>query len=597
MKYTTFALPILSFFSIGMSSAETESERLHSFFDRTYQEDLDRAPMSQTYRGIKKDYGEWGDFSEKRTKEDHQIALARKQTIASFDRAKLSSKDRLSLRLYEIDLQSDLDQYPFRHHWYTISQFYGWHTNIPSFLINMHKVDSVSDAEAYISRLGKVEALLDQIIEQLRIREKAGIFPPRWAYPQILEASANVLKGAPFDKSAKDSTLLSDFRSKVDSLEASNNEKHRLLEAAEKALRTSFLNGYRKLIAELEKQAELAPALDGVWKLPDGIAYYNNRLKYYTSTDLTANQVHQIGLEQVERIHGEMKAIMKAVGFEGDLQAFFAFMREDPRFYFEDSEEGRAAYLKRTQEIIDAMQQRLPEVFGILPKAALRVKRVEAFRERAAGKAFYQSPAEDGSRPGTYYANLYDMSSMPNYQMEALAYHEAIPGHHMQLSIKIELGDVPDFQRYLRMTAYSEGWGLYSEMLPKEMGFYEDPYSDFGRLAMELWRACRLVVDTGIHTKRWTREQAIDYLKKNTPNSEVDATKAIERYIVYAGQATAYLIGKMKIHELREWAKSELGPKFDIRGFHDEVLKDGSVPLSVLEEKIQNWVVAIKSPN
>jgi uncharacterized protein (DUF885 family) len=236
------------------------------------------------------------------------------------------------------------------------------------------------------------------------------------------------------------------------------------------------------------------------------------------------------------------------------------------------------------------MKARIPEYFGLVPKADMIIKRVEAFRERSAGKAFYQSPANDGSRPGIYYANLFNMRDMPTYQMEALAYHEGIPGHHMQRAVTQELEGIPNFQKYASFTAYTEGWGLYTEELGKDMGFYQDPYSDFGRLAMELWRACRLVVDTGIHAQRWSRQQAIDYLVENTPNPENDAVKAIERYIVIPGQATAYMIGKLKIMELRARAQAQLGERFDWLGFHDEILKDGPVPLSMLESKVNDWI-------
>ena len=327
-----------------------------------------------------------------------------------------------------------------------------------------------------------------------------------------------------------------------------------------------------------------------MWRLPKGAAYYSHLLRNYTTTKLSAEDIHQLGLSNVARIHGEMKAIMQQVKFQGDLQAFFAFMREDPQFYFPETPEGKAAYLAEAKSLIDTIEQRLPEYFGILPKAELNIKAVEAFREKSAGKAFYQAPSADGSRPGIYYANLYKMADMPKYQMAALAYHEGIPGHHMQRAITVELQDIPKFQRYVSFTAFTEGWGLYTEYLPKEMGFYQNPYADFGRLAMELWRACRLVVDTGIHAKKWSREQAIQYLQDNTPNPAGDTIKAIERYIVYPGQATAYLIGKIKILELRENAKAQLGDKFDIRSFHDEVLRYGPVPLSLLEENIQRWV-------
>ncbi|HEC00773.1 MAG TPA: DUF885 domain-containing protein, partial [Sphingomonadales bacterium] len=307
-----------------------------------------------------------------------------------------------------------------------------------------------------------------------------------------------------------------------------------------------------------------------------------------------ADEIHQLGLDEVARIHGEMRDIMKKVNFEGSLQDFFEFTRTDKQFYYPNTEEGKQAYLTKAEQIINTMKGRLDEVFISKPKADLIVKRVEAFREKSAGKAFYNRPAPDGSRPGIYYANLYKMSEMPTYQMEALAYHEGIPGHHMQLAIMQELKNIPKFRKFGGYTAYTEGWGLYSEFLPKEMGFYADPYSDFGRLAMELWRACRLVVDTGIHDKKWTREQAIDYLATNTPNPRGDVVKAIERYIVMPGQATAYKIGMLKIQSLRAKAKAELGDKFDIRQYHEVVLRDGALPLSTLEDKVNEWIASKK---
>lgn len=305
---------------------------------------------------------------------------------------------------------------------------------------------------------------------------------------------------------------------------------------------------------------------------------------------MTPDEIHDLGLSEVARIHDEMRGIMKKVGFEGSLQDFFEFMRTDEQFYFPATDEGRAAYLDLANGYIDGINARIDEMFITQPKAALNVKRVESFRERSAGKAFYQRPAADGSRPGIYYANLFDMTQMPSYQAEALAYHEAVPGHHMQIAIQQELEDVPAFRRFSGVTAYSEGWGLYCELLPKEFGFYEDPYSDFGRLAMELWRAARLVVDTGLHHKKWSREEAIDYLLTNTPNSQGDAVKAIERYLVMPGQATAYKIGMLKILELRARAVEALGDAYDIRDFHEVVLRNGPVPLSVLEAQVDLYI-------
>jgi len=340
----------------------------------------------------------------------------------------------------------------------------------------------------------------------------------------------------------------------------------------------------------MENDKKSATREDGAWKLPDGDAYYKDRLFLMTTTDMTADDIHQLGLAEVARIHDEMRAIMSKTGFQGDLQAFFAFTRSDPQFFKPNTPEGKAEYLEEATQLINTMRDSLPGVFNTFPQAELDVRAVEAFREKSAGKAFYSRPAPDGSRPGIYYANLYDMNQMPVYQMEALAYHEGIPGHHMQLAISQELTGLPKFRKYGGFTAYTEGWGLYSEYLPREMGFYADPMSDYGRLAMELWRAARLVVDTGLHAKQWTREQAIEYLMTQTPNPEGDCIKAIERYIVMPGQATAYKIGMLKILELRANAKSRLGEKFDLRDFHDVILKDGPVPLAILEENVEMWI-------
>ena len=305
---------------------------------------------------------------------------------------------------------------------------------------------------------------------------------------------------------------------------------------------------------------------------------------------MTTDEIHQLGLSEVDRIHKAMNKIKNEVGFNGDLQAFFKFMKEDDQFYYPDTDNGKESYIKDAKQLIDNLKGELDKMFITKPKADMVVKAVEPFREKSAGKAFYQSPAIDGSRPGTYYANTYRMAMMPKYQMEALAFHEGIPGHHMQIAIAQELEAIPKFRKFGGYTAYIEGWGLYSEFLPKEFGFYSDPYSDFGRLAMELWRACRLVVDTGIHTKKWTREEGIAYYANNTPNDMLDCIKMVERHIVMPSQATAYKIGMNKILELRAYAESQMGDQFDIRKFHEVVLKDGAVPLNILEDHVYNYI-------
>lgn len=577
-----------------VDTAQTESQRLADFFANNFKQRLHRSPQFQSYLGYKWDYDKWNNISETFIEQSSELAKKQLSTLNSFDESQLSSPEKISLALNKVSLERQLANDEFRHHTYIMDQFSAYHTMVPSFLINVHRVTNTEDAQAYISRLQRVKTLFSQVIDQLRIRQEMGVFPPKWSYDQMLQASKNVITGAPFDSSDSASSIWQDFQDKASKLEITDSERKTLLDDAKNALLTSVQPAYQALISELEVQRELTPEGDGVWRLPEGDKWYENRLAWFTTTDLTADEVHNIGLQNVERIHQDMRSIMKKVKFDGSLNEFFEFMRSDKKFYYANTDEGRDAYLLEAKALIDTMRDKLPEYFSLIPQAEMVVKRVEPFREKSAGKAFYQSPAKDGSRPGIYYANLYDMNDMPTYQMEALAYHEGIPGHHMQRAIAQELEGIPEFQKYSSFTAYTEGWGLYTEELAKDMGFYQDPYSDFGRLAMELWRACRLVVDTGIHSKKWSREQAINYLIENTPNPKNDSVKAIERYIAMPGQATAYMIGKLKIMELREWAKESLGAQFDIRGFHAVILKDGPVPLNILEQKVKAWVADVQ---
>jgi uncharacterized protein (DUF885 family) len=562
------------------------------FLDENYAVDMARAPFTASYRGIKTNHDKWNSYAEADLEETRRINEARLLQLAIFDKELMDEPSSLSWDLYRVNLQRSIASDEFRHHKFVIHQFRGPHTQVASNLINIHTVSDVADAEAYIGRLNNVGPWFDQVIEQMRIRQEKNLLLADWQYPQMIQAAKNIIIGAPYDTGNGDSTLWADFQAKVAKLDIDEKQRSALLADAKKAMLDVAKPAYLRLIAEFEVQAAIAPDADGVWKFDKGDEFYAERLQWFTTTDLSAEEIHTIGLREVARIHEEMKVIMTEVGFEGTLAEFFVFLRDDPQFYYPGTDEGRAAYLAEAVRIIDTMRGRLPEMFGLLPEIELTVKRVEAFREQSAGKAFYQQPPADGSRPGIFYANLYAIADMPKYQMEALAYHEGLPGHHMQRAISVALDDVPEFQKYASFTAYSEGWGLYTEQLGKEMGFYQDPYSNFGRLAMELWRACRLVVDTGIHRKHWTREEAIAYLVENTPNSVGDSTKAIERYIAMPGQATAYMIGKLKIIELREKARAAMGEKFDIRQFHDEVLKDGPVPLSLLERKMDNMIKA-----
>ena len=576
--------------NLSSEDAAQVSAEVNEYFAKEFQKEVDESPMMQTRMGIKTDYGKWDDFSNIKYAEDLEQAKARLDYLDNINTEALDEDTRLSYDLYRRQVENEIDDYKYRFYDYPIEQMHGLHAELPAFLINMHRIDSVPDAKAYISRLTGIEKVMNDIIEQLQLREQNGVIPPKFVYDRTLDASRNLLKGRPFTKSTEASALLEDFTSKIEKLDISEEEKTGLINEAETALVDHVKPAYEKLIEFQENQQKRATEDAGVWKFPKGEEFYNNALKRVTTTNLTAEEIHEIGLNEVARIHGEMEKIMEETGFEGSLQDFFEFMKKDEQFYYANTEEGKTAYLEKAKDIINNMKQMLPELFNTLPEADIEVKAVEPFRERSAGKAFYQQPAIDGSRPGTYYANLYDMEAMPKYEMEALAYHEGIPGHHMQIAIAQELDSVPEFRKYSFYTAYVEGWGLYSEYIPKEIGFYKDPYSDFGRLAMELWRSCRLVVDTGIHAKKWTRQEGIDYYKENTPAAESACVKMVERHIVMPGQATAYKIGMNKILELREKAKNQLGDQFDIKEFHDVVLTDGALPLTVLESKVDSWI-------
>jgi uncharacterized protein (DUF885 family) len=572
--------------------AENADAALAQFFEAYDQAELAHSPLTKAYRGIRDaDYGTWGNFSDAdAVAEQERLTAALAEMRARFADADLSPASRLSYTLFERMAARRTAAFEYRRNAYIFDQMNGAQSQLPAFLINIHRVSSREDAEAYVSRLEGLGAAMDQLIEEAGYRAEHGVIPPDWVFPYVLSDARNVIAGAPFTE-GDDAPLFADLQAKVSALDIPDADKLDLIERGRAALLNSVGPAYERLIAMLETQQANAPSDDGIWRLADGADYYAERLRYYTTTDLSADEIHQIGLDNVARIHGQMREIMAEVGFEGTLQEFFAHLRTSDEFFYDT----REAYLADANAAIDAMRERLPDYFGTLPQADLVVRPVEAFRERSAGKAFYNSPAPDGSRPGTYYVNLYNLRDMSRTELEALAYHEGIPGHHMQRAIQTEMEELPPFRRFGGFTAYTEGWGLYSEELAHDMGAYSSPYTEFGRLGMELWRACRLVVDTGIHHMHWSREQAIQYLQENTPNPEGDIRKAIERYIVYPGQATAYMIGKIRIMELRQRAMDELGEDFDYRGFHDTVLLSGPVPLDLLEEQVDAWIESVRS--
>nr|WP_283938047.1 DUF885 domain-containing protein [Sphingomonas caseinilyticus] len=575
-----------------------QAAALKTFFEEYDQAELALSPMSKSYRGIKDgDYGKLNDFSDAAAIAGHDLdQRAVAEMAGRFDRASLSAEDQLSYDLLNYRNQRSDSVFPYRRYLYVFDQMNGAQADIPAFLINIHKVDTEQDARDYISRIRATATYLDQAIAESKEREKLGNLPPKWVFPQVIEQSQNLIKGAPFD-TGPDNDVYADFKTKVGKLNIPAETKTALTAEAHDALIQSVGPAYQRVIATLKDQERRAGTDDGIWRFSNGAAMYQALLRYYTTTDLTPDQVHELGLAQVARIHGEMEGIKEKVGFKGTLQQFFAHIRGGKQFYYPNTPAGRQAYLDESKKTQAQVQAQLPRFFGKLPKTELLIKPVEPFREKSAGKAFYNDPPPDGSRPGIYYVNLYNMADMPSIEAEVLFCHEGIPGHHLQGALLSELpkGSVPPFRQFSGYNATDEGWGLYAEKLCKEMGLYQDPYRDFGRLQLELHRAIRLVVDSGIHHKRWSREQAIKYVEDNSADAKGGIVKAIERYVVYPGQATAYMVGKLKIEELRAKAKAELGAKYDDRGFHDTILLAGSMPLGMLETRVNEWIAKVKA--
>lgn len=515
-----------------------------------------------------------------------------RETLLSYSDADLDENQRISkdIALYLADFA--LVSEPYRYHNYPLNQLFGVQNGYPSFMQAQHQVHSVGDAENYLSRLQKVKLKFAQTLEGLKIREAKGIIPPKFVIERVL-TEMNDFVATPI----QDNILYSSFKTKLADTDISADEQARLLAAAEADIKGYVHPAYQLFIDYFSQLQAKAGTDDGYWALPNGDLAYEQLLKFFTTTNYTADEIHAKGLAEVDRIQSEIMTILAAEGY--DVSQGFSVAIEalaaDPKFYYEDSDAGRAQILVDYQHILDEVNAGLGDAFRIRPEAGMEVVRIPEFKEKTAPGAYYQQPAIDGSRPGRFYANLYDIKATPKYGMRTLAYHEGIPGHHFQIAVAMELEGMPLIRKMAPFTAYIEGWALYSERLAWELGFQKDPFDNIGRLQAELFRAVRLVVDTGIHHSRWTREQAIDYMKKNTGMSDRDVTAEIERYIVMPGQATAYKVGMMKILELREKAKLALGDKFDLRDFHDVVLKNGAVPLNILETLVDRYIADKKS--
>ena len=577
-----------------------ESRRLTQWFDEKYEEQLLNSPLQLTRLGRKERYDEIDDVSvDARRQQFAWLEASVEELQREFDYDLLDHEAQIAYDIWMFQYELAKEGQPYLQAGYVFDQMRGMHSGLPQVLLAYHTVSDEADMRAYISRIAGIGEAIETLTAEAQVRAENDIRPPAFAYEHVVRQSRALIAGAPFSD-GEPSPIYADATAKIDQLldqgqiDAATAEDLRQL--TRDALQSSFQPAYAGLVEWLESDMEHAPLNSiGISRHDQGDEYYEYMLKVSTTTDLTAEQIHQIGLDEVERITAEMNQIREQVGFDGDLQAFFEHIRTDERFFYPNNDEGAEMYLAQSREYLENINKRLPEFFGRLPKADLVVRRVEPYREQDGAPQHYYAGAPDGSRPGVYYAHLSDMSAMPRNEIEAIAYHEGNPGHHMQISIAQELEDVPQFRTQARFTVFSEGWGLYSELLAKEMGGYQDPYSDFGRLITEMWRAIRLVVDTGMHAKGWTEADAVAYFAEHSPIAEGAIRSEVQRYLVMPGQATSYKIGMLKIQELRNEAEAALGDDFDIRGFHDTLLGGGAMPLPILERQVRNWIAQQQS--
>lgn len=582
---------------------EQPGATLNDWFDARYEEELQFSPISLTYMGRKDRNGELDD----RSFEGFKAHLGwKQQTVADLDRLfdydSLSMEEQTSFDIWTYQYERMRWSEDFFYSGLTFDQMNGAQSQLPTFLINIHQVDDAADMAAYIARVKAVAPYMTTALSNAKRTSALGITTPGFALDGVIQQSKAIISGAPFaaseitDAPSEDSPIWADIKHEIatllESSEITAAQGDQLLNSAKTALLQDFQPAYQSVINWAAAEQDRVPTKStGVGSQPNGVAYYEYRLASQTTTNLSADEIHNIGLAEVARLRGEMALIMMEVNHEGDLDSFMDTVRRGEWNYYPNTDVGRQAYIDDATTTINALKQQIPAYFGLLPKADLIVKRVESFRERDGAAQHYFRGTADGTRPGVYYAHLSDMSTMPKSLLEVVAYHEGIPGHHMQISIAQELQGLPLFRTRAGFTVYSEGWGLYSEVLAKEMPTtYLSAYSRFGQLTSEIWRAIRLVVDTGLHARGWTEQEAIDYFLANSPQPLENVRSEIQRYIIMPGQATSYKIGMLKIQSLRAKAELALGEKFDIRAFHDTVLGGGALPLSLLERRVDCWI-------
>ena len=580
---------------------------IRHFYDRVFLEVAISNPELVTSMGIPVLYDftkdELANVSDEKQWEDFNRVKANLATLRSYDFDRQSEENQLNTKILEWFLAKQVEGEPYFYYGYPVNQMFGVQSNLPSMMENSHKLRNESDIEAYISRLSKFDTKFRQVLEGLRKREEKGIIPPTFIIDKVLDEMKGFTGQIEETEITKEmnpdpvrrNILFTNLKKKIEEIEdLPEEEKNEFLSKAEEEIRNTVFPAYQLLIDYFEELDEKATRKAGVWKFENGDDFYAYQLSQNTTTDLTPEEVHQIGLSEVKRIKKEMWDILISQGYTDTTKALgevIQSLNKEERFLFPDNNQGRKMILDEYNRILDEISAGLDDAFDVRPEAGLEVRRVPEFKEEGSAGAYYNRPAMDGSRGGIFYANLRDVHETVKFGMKTLAYHEGIPGHHFQIAIQAELDGVPVFRTIGLFTAYIEGWALYAERLAWELGFYDnDPFGNLGRLQAEMFRAVRLVVDTGIHFKKWTREEAIEYMVANTGMTTSEVTTEIERYIVMPGQACAYKIGMLKILELREKAKKELGDKFELKDFHNVVLKNGAVPLNILEEIVEDYI-------
>jgi uncharacterized protein (DUF885 family) len=572
---------------------DTESQRFAAFLDITYQKMLAASPQLATEFGGSTAADRWDDLSET-TLAANAARVRRNMAEAKsrFNYARLDSASQLQYRVFLDEQQLLLDRYRWRNHFYALNQIVGLHIDVPEMLTTEQALQSEQDAQAYVRRIRAVRPAFRQLVGNMQAQAKQGIYIPKTVYPLLIEQARNTISGAPHGE-GPDSPIFADFKRRVGLLDLPDDHKARLIEAARSALLQDLQPAYEELIRLLESQAQHSPIDGGAWQLPDGDAFYAFLIRQFTTTNMTPQQVHDMGLAEVARSHAEIAALMTKAGFAGSLRDFMNKVKTDPHNFVSDDDAGRAAYLARARSIVAAMQAKVTDAFPKPAPLPLQVVRTESYKEASSPPGYYESGTADGSRPGTVYLNLSNMRVMPLDELEDLLYHEGIPGHHMQISTIPVDKSIPQMRKvneWWQDSAFVEGWGLYAERLGKDLGFYQDPYSEFGLLSGELWRATRLVVDSGLHYKHWTRAQAIQYLNDNTPSPEETNERAVDRYLAVPGQATSFMVGMRKFVAERERARAALGARFDLREYHQVALSSGYIPLWALEQKVSAWI-------